>query len=199
MHPSFTAVTLVGLLWLSTPACSEKAPGDAAPTVTSAGTTAPGTPTLQAEVSSCNLETQLKPGIPGSPGHLIASDSNPNGVSELASHMIAMRDDLARVRTELLAGGAPKTADDHYKIRCTWPTTKGERNPSFDAMSVNYLSTVDAFNSAKTPTPKHFNTMVQSCLACHANTCSGASVAIRPLLIQEAGKPPVESPKGMFE
>lgn len=33
--------------------------------------------------AECTLETPLIPGVPGSPGHLLPSDRNPNGDSEL--------------------------------------------------------------------------------------------------------------------
>ena len=53
--------------------------------------------------SSCNLETILKPGVPGSPNNLIESDINPNGDSELAHLMRKMLKDLQDIRPLVLA------------------------------------------------------------------------------------------------
>lgn len=143
----------------------------------------PAAPSAQANVADCTLETELRPGVPGSPGHLIPSDQNPNGQSELAKLMRDMRDDLARVRDDVVAGKATSIGALHHRMRCAWPTTPADRNAAYDAMSVGYLSAVDEFNAGEA-TGAAFNRVVQGCVDCHSHTCSGALAAIRPLEIE---------------
>lgn len=91
----------------------------------------PAKPVAQAVEDDCTFDTKLVPGVPGSPGHLIASERNPNGDSELAAHMRTMVDDLKDARAKVLAGQpvAPLKAK-HRKIRCAWPTSLSDRTPA---------------------------------------------------------------------
>ena len=52
----------------------------------------------------CTLDTPLIPGVPGSPGHLLPSEINPNGVSELAALMRTMQRDLAEAGERIRRG-----------------------------------------------------------------------------------------------
>ncbi len=137
---------------------------------------------------ACTLETELVPGVPGSPGHYIESKINPNGHSELAYRMRSMLADLGARRKSLAAGEKPAALPlaDHTRIRCSWPTTASDRNPANDGMAVLYLQRVEAFNEA--PTPQSFNAVIDGCVTCHNETCRGPLAAIEPLRLP--GKAP---------
>lgn len=120
----------------------------------------------------CDLSTPLASGIPGSPGHLIASARNPNGASELSMLMRAFVDDMNDVRTRLEAGkGVKKLYDGHRKIRCAWHTKPEERNEAFDQRALAYLAAVQAFDA--NPNQGTYNAIVANCISCHSQSCGG--------------------------
>ena len=132
----------------------------------------------------CTLATVLTPGIAGSPEHLIASERNPNGDSELAALMRMMQSDLEAARGTLLAGGTlPALHPGHRKIRCAWPTVTDDRNASFDANAAAYLLRVKSLDAATTEASRKaaYESVISGCLACHAVTCPGPIAAITPL------------------
>lgn len=121
----------------------------------------------------CTLSTPLTPGVPGSPGHLIASERNPNGASELATLMRRFVDDVTDAKALLKAGAAavPARLPVHRKIRCAWPTDAADRNQTFDALAVNYLSKVQAFDGK--PSRETYEGVLDGCKACHEVSCGG--------------------------
>ena len=134
---------------------------------------------------TCTLETPLKPGVPGSPGHLITSEINPNGASELATLMRRFVADWRGVEGALrehrpLPGPFARA---HQGLRCSWPTTPSDRDPAFDGLAVNYLNAVRTYHAA--PSAKRFNQVVASCRACHEQTCGGPLVVIDSLKVAE--------------
>ena len=126
------------------------------------------------KLEDCTLETPLVPGVPGSPGHLIPSDINPNGASELATLMRSMVADLDASRAAVARGETPAPMwPRHRRIRCAWPTAASDRNATFDGMAMAYLATVQALDAKpKDPKAAH-NAVVDACRACHENTCAG--------------------------
>jgi hypothetical protein len=147
---------------------------------------APTTPPASAEPpaqSACTLETALVPGVPGSPGHLIASDINPNGASELAALMRVMQHDLATARDAILSGASvPSMSAAHAKMRCAWPTDPSDRNASFDALAQVYVGAVQALETAPPEAQRAAHDRVlDTCVACHQTTCLGPIPAIQAL------------------
>jgi hypothetical protein len=135
---------------------------------------------LSAPADDCTLETPLVPGVPGSPGHLIPSDINPNGSSELAEMMRTMQRDLGAAREAILAGRpvAPMHAR-HRKMRCAWPTAASDRNPAFDAFAQGYLANVSALETAPAEgRAAAFTAVLDACKACHQQSCPGPITAI---------------------
>ena len=128
----------------------------------------------------CTLATKLVPGIPGSPGRLIASERNPNGASELATLMRTFVDDWkdARVKLEADAGFTARLPT-HRKIRCTWPTDAADRNPTFDGYAVGYLEKVKAFDAR--PSRETYEGVLDGCKACHEVSCGGPLEVIEGL------------------
>lgn len=168
---------------------SQQPAGPVAPQTTTKAKAPSEEPKRLGSVDSCTLQTPLKKGVPGSPGHLIASPINPNGQSELAHLMRRMQAELKAKRADVMAGRDVTIDFFHHRIRCAWPTAASERNAAYDAMAVSYLRAVDAFNHPDPSSPassaQRFNGVVESCLGCHANTCEGPMVAIRPLKISD--------------
>lgn len=128
-------------------------------------------PTI-ADDADCNLSTPLVPGIPGSPGHLIASKRNPNGDSQLSVLMRQFVDDLREVRT-LVEAKQPvkKLFPVHRTMRCAWATKPEERNAKYDGLALGYLAAVRAFDAA--PGRSNYNGIVQGCISCHSVSCGG--------------------------
>jgi hypothetical protein len=141
-------------------------------------------PTPPAVVDDCTLETTLVPGIPGSPGNLIASERNPNGASELATHMRLMVEDVRDAKAKVLAGQpVPALFQKHRKIRCAWPTSPGDRNAAFDAMAQNYLVKVRELDAKPGDVKAAFTGVVGACRTCHEATCDGPIAVIDGLTL----------------
>lgn len=134
----------------------------------------------------CSLDTPLEPGVPGSPGHLLPSDINPNGQSELAALMRAMQAHMSETRERLTSGRELGPApEEQARIRCAWPTTPSDRNPTFDAFAVAYLDALEALHRPGTRDEQvqRYEGVVKACLACHAQSCTGPMAAIEQLHI----------------
>lgn len=127
----------------------------------------------------CTFETPLIAGAPGSPGHLLASDINPAGASELAALMRTMVSDWQKTRAALGAASMAPLHPAHAKMRCAWPTDPSDRTASFDAMAQVYLTQVRAFDDA--PTPQRYDAVISACASCHENTCPGPLEVIEGL------------------
>lgn len=175
----------------SRPPAREQAPADASP----AAVAAPAPSGLTAAPSSsapCTLATPLVPGVPGSPGHLIHSDINPNGQSELSAHMRTMQAQLKLARQAIERGEKPAPlAAGFAKLRCAWPTTPSDRNAEFDASAQAYLAAVSALDAAPpAETGPAYGRVLDACRSCHERSCSGAIVAIEALRLPEKATQP---------
>ncbi|MBS1149491.1 MAG: hypothetical protein H6Q89_1189 [Myxococcaceae bacterium] len=177
-HPFALKIpVLVALGWIC--GCSRSLPAPVAPEAPAAAVAiAPPAPVED----DCTLQTELKPGIPGSPGHLLPSEINMNGASELAMLMRVMKADLEAARTALDNGEpiGPMHAR-HRKIRCSWPTALEDRNPTFEANAISYLLLVRAFDAKPAEPRAAYEGVVSGCLACHATSCPGPIQAIETL------------------
>jgi hypothetical protein len=139
-------------------------------------------PVRPAAEEECTLGTPLVPGVPGSPGHLVPSDINPNGASELAVLMRQMVSDWREIRGQLAAGQQLQRAPllpTHRRIRCSWPTAAEDRNAAFDAMAQAYVQNVRAFDAA--PSAETYRGVLSACAACHEATCGGPLAVIEGL------------------
>jgi hypothetical protein len=134
---------------------------------------------------SCTLDTPLVPGVPGSPGHLIASERNPNGASELATHMRMMVEDVKAARARLEKGEPlPPLRAKHAKLRCAWPTDPSDRNQAFDAMAQTYLAAVAALDEKPADPKQAYTNVVKACRSCHEATCDGPIAVIDQLALE---------------
>lgn len=141
--------------------------------------------------AECTLETPLIPGVPGSPGHLLPSDRNPNGDSELSTLMRRMQADLTTARDNILQGRkVAKMWSRYRKIRCAWPTEPADRNQQFDASARAYLDAIADLETAAPPRAiKAYDRVLNACRSCHEQSCSGALVAIEALRIAPLSTP----------
>lgn len=165
--------TALAIIALTLVACTKGASPPPAPLPVDAGS---------APIDDCTFETALVPGVPGSPGHLIASERNPNGASELATLMRTFVADwrAARVTLEQDAGVAVAAKFPvHRRIRCSWPTDPGDRNPTFDSFAKNYVSAVKAFDAQ--PGRERYEGVLDACKACHEVSCGGPLEVIEGL------------------
>lgn len=120
----------------------------------------------------CTASTVLVPSVPGSPGHLIASDINPNGASELATLMRTFVADWKHARLQLEAdAGVSAHFPVHRKLRCSWPTSADDRTPAFDGLAQGYLAKVKAFDAR--PSRDTYEGVLDGCKACHEVSCGG--------------------------
>ncbi|MBK7859731.1 MAG: hypothetical protein IPJ65_14145 [Archangiaceae bacterium] len=134
-----------------------------------------------AEPDDCTASTPLVAGVPGSPGHLIASELHPEGASGLATLMRAMEADLKAARAALARGEAvPALYARHRRIRCAWPTSPADREGAFDALAVGYLERVKGFDAAPEKS-EAYATVLGGCRACHEQSCPGPLAAIDAL------------------
>ena len=148
--------------------------------------TAPQTANEAAKKPACSVETALKPGVPGSPGHLVPSQRNPNGDSELAILMRVMQSDMEAAREAMIAGKTPAPMlAKHQPLPCTWPADPAVRDGKFQALSEGYLSALESFERAEVKTRDDFELIVYGCQSCHENTCPGPISAIKKLSLPD--------------
>lgn len=151
----------------------------AAPTPIAAAALAP-------QADDCTLATKLVPGVPGSPGHLIPSEINPNGASELAALMRTFVKDMSAAR-ELVQKSAPvpELWSRHRKMRCSWPTAASDRDEGFDARAQVYLAAVKELDAKPADMTKAFDNVLAACRACHEVSCAGPIEVIDSLRIHQ--------------
>lgn len=172
---------------LCTVACNKKATRSEAATPTQGAAKVEkkvqkAAPKAPVPAEECTIKSPLKAGVPGSPGHLIASKINPNGDSELSDLMRQMLDDMRVARNGVMNGQTDlKIPTSHKRMVCTWPTDENARNPLFAAMANKYMESVHDFNKAGKADLKRFNAVIDSCAACHEQSCRGPLVVINPL------------------
>lgn len=130
----------------------------------------------------CDAQTALQPGIPGSPGHLIPSAQNPNGMSELAVLMRLMLADLQSARADILEQRTPAPLlARHQKLRCSWPTEPHMRQGSFDVRAQALLAAEARLDAQPQQARQGFAAVVESCVACHQESCEGPLPLIEAL------------------
>jgi hypothetical protein len=157
-------------------------------------------PKQEASVASpaaddCTLDTPLIAGAPGSPGHLIPSEVNPNGDSELGALMRAMGHDMERIKADIEAGKGPGALPrDHRRIRCAWPTDPEVRDVAYDAMAQAYLRSLDHLHAGAGDPKARFDAVLDSCVGCHTAYCPGPITRIEGLRFAANANAP--APKG---
>lgn len=165
------------------PAVGGDASGAPPPPASAVAPQPAATPLPLASTDDCTGETALVPGVPGSPGHLLPSDINPNGASELAALMRTMVADLEAVRASIDGSGMPPGAlyAKHRKIRCAWFTDPAERTPEHDAFAQVYLARIQALDAKPADRRAAYEDVISACKSCHERSCSGPLARIEKL------------------
>ncbi|MBN8692056.1 MAG: hypothetical protein J0L69_02615 [Bacteroidetes bacterium] len=111
---------------------------------------------------------------------------NPNGDSELALLMRAMRDSTKSFKEMIMAGKVPaKFPDVFLKIHSAAPTDSETKKPSFDGFATAYLNSLTQLSKSKTSDAKlNYNAVVQACENCHSEHCPGPISTIRKLKLE---------------
>ena len=127
--------------------------------------------------------TDPKAGVAGSPGNLIPSKTNPNGMSELAVLMREMQTHAAELRSKIDKGEAlgpfPK---DQMRIFSSWATDMSVRNEGYEEFSRGYLIELKMLHEVPAGERKErFGRLLDSCVGCHQQSCPGPIVAIEAL------------------
>lgn len=118
---------------------------------------------------------------------------NPNGDSDLALLMREMYDDMYRIKGKIKEGqSAEITFDAEALFTARVPNLIGGEPTDEDqvatdhyrAMGDSFIALVNAFRQAAEPELKnHYTVLVESCMACHQNTCPGPMRRIQNLYL----------------
>lgn len=108
---------------------------------------------------------------------------NPNGDSELALLMRAMRDTASSFKEMIKAGKVPARFPELFlKIHSAKPTDNETKKPSFDGFADGYLNALkELSHSNEVNVKSNYNALVQACENCHSEHCPGPLSAIRKL------------------
>ena len=119
--------------------------------------------------------------------HLVVSDVNPNGDSELALLMRALFKDADSFRV-LIAHGegninkefVEKIEQSHEAI----PTQPEMKPAEFEAFNQLLLNEATEMMESDTVSVEKFNAMVDRCMDCHRSVCPGPTKRIKKLYIR---------------
>lgn len=112
---------------------------------------------------------------------------NPNGDSELALLMRAMRDSTKSFREIIMAGKVPaKFPEVFLKLHTAAPTDSETKKPSFDAYADGYLAALKNLSASDGSNAKtNYKALVQACENCHSEHCPGPLSAIKKLRLPD--------------
>jgi len=110
---------------------------------------------------------------------------NPNGDSELALLMRKMASHTESLKTSLYnKSGINSYPADFEKMLTATPTDSKLDRPLFTGFANGYLIKLKTFyDSPDSLQVKNYNMMVNSCINCHRNFCSGPLKRIKKMLI----------------
>lgn len=106
----------------------------------------------------------------------------PSEMASLMEEMYVLNEKLKEkiIKNEDLGEFVEKFSNIHSAVL----TDPNDRNSSFNAFSKVFIQNQKAiFSPAITNVKERFNTMVNSCVACHKTTCTGPIPKIKKLLI----------------
>ena len=113
-------------------------------------------------------------------------DPNPNKSSELAKLMRQMATHAEQVKKEVLSGKLDGTfPEDFRKIHTAVPTDSMIKGDLFDGYATAYLNNVEALYDGTGDLHAEFNAVVNTCIACHEQSCPGPIVRIKKLIVNK--------------
>lgn len=112
---------------------------------------------------------------------------NPNGESELALLMRAMRDNAIALKEQIKAGKIAGTFPEEFlKIHTATATDADTKHESFNSYARNYIFNLqELYKSPKAALTKNYNAVINSCLSCHSDHCPGPIPTIKKMQIAE--------------
>ncbi len=110
---------------------------------------------------------------------------NPNGDSELALLMREMESHWKTAK-KALEDGKTVVAPDFSSLLHAEPTDESMKMPSFEGFAQAYLAQIKALNETATKDQRNsaYNNIINACIVCHENSCSGPIPRIQKLLIK---------------
>lgn len=112
--------------------------------------------------------------------------NNPNGSSELALLMNQMYSDLYGIKKNITKGKRIKYKGDYSKLLTATPTDETMKNDVFEPFANALLHNVDALNMATIANQRSaYETVVQTCISCHNQSCPGPLMRIENLVIKD--------------
>ena len=106
---------------------------------------------------------------------------NPNGDSELALLMRKMTDALASKKLGLMKGEGTEITEDFTGIFTAKATSPHMKNKSFEGFAKSLMYQLENYNAIKNI--RAYNSIVQTCVACHQQSCPGPIDRINKLMI----------------
>ena len=111
---------------------------------------------------------------------------NPNGDSELALLMRKMENHWKETKKSLEAGEETIEIPDFSALLTATPTDESMSIDELHGFATSYLNQVKALKNAKGEEQKMaYNNIINGCIMCHENSCSGPIPRIQKLLIKE--------------
>ncbi|HHB78372.1 MAG TPA: hypothetical protein ENK85_03980 [Saprospiraceae bacterium] len=111
---------------------------------------------------------------------------NPNGDSELALLMRKMEAHWKETRKILEDGQSIGETPQFGNMLTATPTDESMKDENFEGFARAYLSQINALGQANPEAQKQaYNNVVNACIVCHENSCSGPIPRIKKLLISE--------------
>src|SRR5688572_22161339 len=121
------------------------------------------------------------------PDATIQKDINPNGSSELALLMRNMFDDGMRMKADILEGKKATTAVDYSKLHTAVATQPEEtETPTYKTFAAAYEAAVGDLNNAPAGEQRGpYTHVVNTCIQCHQEFCTGPIRKIRKMELPE--------------
>jgi len=111
---------------------------------------------------------------------------NPNGDSELALLMRNMEKHWKETKKIIEEGKDIKELPDFSNIYTATPTDESMSMDDLHGFAENYLQQIKVLGNAKGDAQKAaYNNIINGCIMCHENSCSGPIPRIKKLLIKE--------------
>lgn len=115
-------------------------------------------------------------------------DVNPNGSSELALLMRQMHTSAAKAKAALQSGEVPEITVDYSAITTAMPTDASMVDfEGFLPLAKGYTAAMASLQSAtdSASAATAYMQMINTCLACHQQSCRGPIPRIRKLKLQD--------------
>lgn len=108
---------------------------------------------------------------------------NPNGDSELALLMRKMEAHWKEIKKDIESGQKIESIPDYSNLLTATPTDESMTADGYEGYVHSYLNQVKALGESSSNPKTAYNNIVNGCVLCHENSCSGPIPRIKKLLI----------------